>query len=421
MLKVKSPTLTRVWPLTTQTVAMAFVVALVAALAALPTVSAEASPTPSGILTPVAVTTFGSGEVEAVLSGLPLEDVSAEQLSELLAQLPGLSTLPSEPLQESLQKSIEALAGKGDTLGQLDEPTELVSDLGTQLGKLLSIGELLSLLKGQSLTTVLTNGLGSLPSTSLLGQLLGSSAHPEQLIEQLLATLDPTTLEGLLGSTLTGDPFSRTTVGELATQLGTTAEGLVTALGTTTSQLPATAMALTAPLSNGKLLSVLDGLGGVSLSLLTPSHEETTPEESAKGSGGEGGSGGTGSSGGSPQTTPTGTTVVIESLASPSSAAVAMSAPAPRSSIKILRKRIKGHRLTLVVQVSGPGAVSVAGKGLRGVSLQVAKAERLTMHTTLTKARAASARRHDVKVSLRLSFKPFSEASAVATTAVVFR
>lgn len=93
----------------------------------------------------------------------------------------------------------------------------------------------------------------------------------------------------------------------------------------------------------------------------------------------------------------------------------------PRSSIKIISKRIKGRELTLVVQVSGPGAVSASGKGLRTVSLQAEKAERLTLHTTLTRAGTASARRHHhVRVSLRLSFKPLSGASAATTTAVVF-
>jgi hypothetical protein len=42
------------------------------------------------------------------------------------------------------------------------------------------------------------------------------------LIGELLAALSPTELEGLLGSTLTGEPFSKTTVGELASSIGTT-------------------------------------------------------------------------------------------------------------------------------------------------------------------------------------------------------
>jgi hypothetical protein len=105
-----------------------------------------------------------------------------------------------------------------------------------------------------------------------------------------VSDLDLTTLKGLLGSTLSGEPFTQTTVGDLAASLGTTAETLATDLGTTTKELPATAMALTTPLSNGNLLSLLDGLGGLSLSVLHIGEE---------GGGGSVGNGGVGGAGGS--------------------------------------------------------------------------------------------------------------------------
>jgi uncharacterized membrane protein YgcG len=420
--------------LTIRMAAAGLLVGLVASLAALPTVPAGASPVRGdGILTPVSVSTFGSGEVEAVLSGLPLEDISAAELGDVLAQLPGLKTLPSTALQQSLTTAIEELAAKGDTLGQLNNPTELIGDLGTQLGKVLSLGELLSLLKGGTLSSLLTSALKSLPSGELLGGLLGSSAHPEQLIEHLLGSLDPSTLQGLLGSTLGGEPFTHTTVSELATKLGTTTEGLVGDLGTTIAQLPSTAMALTAPLTNGKLLSVLDGLGGVSLALLTPPHEEGSKGSGSSGGGGSGGSGGAGGSGspgsgstgssGSSSGAPGSTTVVVNSIATPPVAATASSGSFSRPSVKVISRHVRGHRVTLVLQVSGPGALTVTGKGVRKISTQAARAERLTVHTALTRAGAASVRRHGraLKVTLRVSFRSVGGPSAAASTAVVFR
>ncbi len=69
----------------------------------------QANPSPHAV--PVAVSTLPPEEVQDVLSGIPLEDLSSVQLSELLSQLPGLGAVNTAKLQEALTKSIEGLAG----------------------------------------------------------------------------------------------------------------------------------------------------------------------------------------------------------------------------------------------------------------------------------------------------------------------
>ncbi|HXP98531.1 MAG TPA: hypothetical protein VN845_00530, partial [Solirubrobacteraceae bacterium] len=241
---------------------------LVALLAALPTTPATASPpTPSTTLTNP-VSALPAGEVEKLLAGIPLSGLNATELAEALSKLPGLSTLPAGKLKEALSKVVEGLTNKNATVGELLDSTETVPTLETELGSLLSLQELLelpTLLKGKSLTTQLTEALGSLHPSELLDKALSSDGTPEQLLTQLFASLD---LEPLLNTTLTGEPFDKTTVGELASKLGMTPATLDKELDTNTTELPETATALTTPLTDGKTLGVLDGLDAVTLGLL---------------------------------------------------------------------------------------------------------------------------------------------------------
>src|SRR5580693_4102331 len=109
--------------------------ALVVLVVSLPAATAQASTataTPTVTL-PGEVSGISSGKVKEALSGIPLDDLSATQLGEVLAKLPGLSDLPSglsqKDLATELTNAIEALAGEGDTLGQLSGPATLVSKL----------------------------------------------------------------------------------------------------------------------------------------------------------------------------------------------------------------------------------------------------------------------------------------------------
>jgi hypothetical protein len=376
---------------------------------------------------PVSVSALSTPEVEKALSGIPLEDLSATELSELLAGR--LSTSPTANLKEALTKAIEGLANGGGTLGQLNGSSALASELETKLGGLLS-GELLGLLKGGTLASVLDSALGSLDSRELVGELLRSAGEsgqplaPGQLLEQLLAVPGSETLEKLLGTSLTGEPVSVGTVKELAGQVGTSSQGLAEDFDTTSSELPASAMALTAPLANGKLLGVLGALEGVDVGTLTPgsggSGGSGGPGSSSGSDGGSGGVGGSG--GGSGGSTAPGATTIVEDLSLPGESAASTHAAGAAGKIRILSHRVKGNTLTVVVQVPAAGRLRLLGKQLKSVSTQADAAERVTVRTVLTKAGAASLRghAHRLRTKIELSFKPVSGTASSATASVVF-
>lgn len=286
--------------------------------------------------------------------------------------------------------------------------------------------ELSSLLKGGSLSSALGQALRSLEPRELVGWLVGSSPEPERVISQLLAAVDPEKLVTLLGSTLTGEPFVKGTVGQLASDAGTTPEALASDLNTTATQLPASAMALTAPLADGKTLGVLDGGEGVELGTLA-----STLDGAAGGPGGTGGAGGgtpgsgggtPGGSGGSGGTSPAAPTVIVDMPAQPTTTA-ASGAKATLAKIRIVSRKVKGDVATLVVQVPAAGALRLTGNGVRSVREQADGPERLTLRAILTKARAASLRRrrHRSQVELAVSYdQAGGPGSSTAKVSVAF-
>jgi hypothetical protein len=407
------------------TVGTLFAIALlVPALSAVP---AGANPTRSNpnATPPAEVTGLPKGEVEKVLATVPLEDLNAAKLSELLSKLPGFSALPTGQLQQALTKVLEELAGKGDTLEQLGNPGELVSKLETELKALLSPTELLSLLKGKSLETFLTEAVGSPRPAELIYGLLNSATSPEQLVEQVLADVNPEKLETLLGTTLAGQPIIKTTVGQLASDLGANDEEVASSVNTTSTELPESAMALTTALANGKTLGVLDGAKELGLATLAPAKEGasggsggsggSSGSGGGSGSSGSGGSGGASGSGGSAGST----TVVMNTY--PAQGANAAAA-GKAGKVKIVSRKVHGSSVTLVVQVPGAGRLTLAGGGIRAVSEQTSKAERLTLRTSLTKAALASRRKRHraIKLKLKASFTPVQGSSSTATTTVAF-
>jgi uncharacterized membrane protein YgcG len=377
------------------------------------------------------VSALPTAEVEKALSGIPLEDLSASELSKLLATR--LSGSPTTGLKQALTEAIEGLAQRGGTVGQLKGSSALVSELESGLNGLLP-GGLLGLLTDHTVS----EALGSLDARELVGELLKSASEsgqplaPGELLEQLLAAPGSApgleTLATLLGSSLpSGAPVSVSTVEGLAGQVGTTSQGLAKDFGTNTSQLLPTAMALTAPLTDGKTLGVLGALEGIDVGTLTP--------ELPGGSGGSGGSGGTGSSSGSAggsggsggsaggSSTPGTTTVVNElSLPGESSPGAGGGAVKALTKVKIVSHRVKGDKVTLVVQVPAAGRLRITGKHLESVSRQADKAERVTVTAVLTKAGAASVRGHArrLRVRLELSFESVSGARSSASTNAVF-
>jgi hypothetical protein len=338
---------------------LALCIATFALLAVLPTVPARAS-TPS-------LTAPSQAQVDSLLGQVPLDKLNAGQLSEVLSQLPDLSGLQGIPLQEALDKVIEKLLGEGATLEQLLG--------GNPLGKL-------------------TEALQSTDPSEVIAKLLGSSSDPQALIETILSALDPADLQTLLGSVLSGAPFSKTTVEGLAGQLGTTPQTLAEDLGKTAAALPATAMALTAPLKNGETLAVIDGVTG-----------------------------GTGAPGGNGSSSSPGTTTVVVIPASASGAPPTDAAAGKTGKLKVISHKVKGDRATVVVEVPSAGKLSVGGKGLRTISRETAKAERVTLHPGLTRAGISSLRKHHrkLKVPIKVSFKQTGGPSSSASVPLVFR
>jgi hypothetical protein len=440
----------------------AFVASLLALLAAIPTGSAVAGPATPSITLPAQVTGLPTGEVEKVLGevplgtlGVPLSDLEVPQLTKLLAQLKGLSGLSNltglggtKGLEQALTTAIDELVAGNGKLGELLTPATLAPKLESALSGVLGpvlgpeLNTLVETLLNKSPTNAITEGLGSVNLNELLSSLLKEAEEPTQLIDRLFTALSPTKVEELLGTTLTGAPFSKTTVGELAGQLEMTTPTLDKELGTNLTNLPETATALTTPLTNGKLLGVLDGLKGVSVGLLGGGEKEKeTSKEGSKEASKEGGSesnesskegakeGGTSKEGGSGLGSSSGLTggSVVVNLPAAAVAAIPASTPAastPKAvaKVKILSHEVKGHVATLVLQIPAAGRIVVSGGSVRAIDKQASKSERLTVRIPLSKAGTASLRKHRnrLRVSLKAAFTPVSGASSTANVTVRF-
>lgn len=466
---------------------------MIALLATMPTAAALASAGPAGssVRTPEhsspAIWTLTApgellpvGELEKLLSNLPLKDLSDTQLARYLAELEGVSVLAelklgllsheelgAGGLEESLRKAIEQL-GPGAKLGELANAKGLLPALEATLeGKL---GGLLSVLLGAlpGAGSGLESALGSLSLDQLVGSLLSSAKPQEQLATELSGLAGGVfgelgtegKLKGLLGSELTGG-FAPKSVREVAEELKSTPEAISKELGQTTQQLPETATMLTAPLTTGKLAGLAPAVKGLALGLLggvNPEGEGSgngssgegsgngsgsgsggsgegkgsggAGEGSGKGSGegsgsgsGSGGSGGQGGPGGTGSGGSTGTTTI---LLTPPGAPSAQSAAAKGAlgKVGVLSHRVRGRVATIVLRVPAAGTVTLAGRGLHTTSRQAAKAERLTLSASLAKATAASLHRglhHSLPIKLKVSFKPTGGSSSSATVTVTFR
>lgn len=407
---------------------MALAASLLALLAALPVGSAQASAP--------AVTPLSTSQVESVLGETPLSSLETGQLAELLSKLPGLGDVEAGQLKEALEKAIATLRANSGDLQELlsgNGAADLKAGLEEALGLLSPL--LGTLLKGDPLTK-LTEALKAQDVQQILGELLGKAAQPQQLLEQILGSLGPQRVQELLGSGLAGEPFAKLDLTELAGKLDTTSEGLAGDLGKTASELPGSTMALTAPLTNGKEVAVLNGVKGLTAGLLEGTSKVV--EGAGGGSGGSGGSGsggsgsgGTGGSGGAGSNGGTGgpggssgggTTVVVENM-QPAASSTPTAATAAAGKIKLVRHRVKGRTATIVVQVPAAGYLSLSGNGLPSLHRQTARAEQVTLTASLTRAGVASLRRHHrrMKITLKVSFRPASGASSKATLSVLFR
>ncbi|MHB1809534.1 MAG: hypothetical protein ACYCU0_09570, partial [Solirubrobacteraceae bacterium] len=413
---------------------------------------------------------LSSAEVQKLLGGLSIGSlpgqISPEALAKALASLPALEALKVTDLEASLKKALEGL-GSGTTLGLLAAPQSLVSNVVGLLDKLLSPLELLkleSLLGGESLQSKLEGALSTVQLDELLAKLTGSSSEPTALLEGLLGKLPTGTVESLLGGKLEA-PAIKTTVGELAAELGLTVEELLKQLGETVAQLPETKEVLLDPLSNGELLSVLNGTNRVVLGTLGhllglgggAGSEGGTGGKggSGKGEGGSGGkgegggsggsgSGGTGGAGGtsgggttSGGTKATGTTLIVgvpEAASAPAAsttpAAISASAAKTKAATKVTKGRIvvvkhtvHGAVASIVVQTPGAGKLFARNRRVNPVNRHVGVARRLSFKVVLSRASAKAARRgrRALRMKLRIVFKPTDGPRSHAIVQLRFR
>ena len=360
--------------------------------------------TPTQLFNAVAGTAQNPTEIAQVLSSLAgaLNSAQLAQLQGVLGALTG--SLSSGELGQ-LQTNLNTLLG------------------GLGAGKLqATLSPLEGILSGTGLTQLQTllNNLGSLTPAQLqtqLQELLGGLTPTQlsALLSQMFSSLNPAQLQSILGGLLGGLSFTPTTAGQLAQTLGVPLEKLASQVGTTAENLPANLAAVTAPLSNGHLLSLLDGLGGLSVSVLG-------------GGNGPGGSGGQGSSGGnggpgSPGATTVALSIPLSASTTGQSAAASRARTAKKlAKVRILSHKVKGRIATIIVQVPAAGKLTLSAHGVISVSHRAHKAERIILTVALSKAAAASLhKRHThLKVKLTATFRPSSGAASSATATVVF-
>ena len=341
-----------------------------AALAALPVAPVQAS-APGAEIVPVSPVA-----AREVLEAVPLEALSESELAGVIGQRPGFEDLPEPTLTYALEEVLETLADQGVTVKALGNPGELVPALEQALAKLLSSEELAALLKGATLSAVLTNALAGIEPEELVEQALESSDDPEVLLTQAMYGVNPELLENAVGSTLAGEPFMELSVGQLESALGVSQGQVTDALGTSTEKLPDTANAFSTPLSDGHTLGVLDKLQSVD---------------------------------------PAGTTtLVISGPAFAGSGATGSAAAAGR--VKVISHKVHGNSTTVVLQVPSAGSVTLSGNALKKVTQQTAKSERVTVKSTLTEAGIASRRHHHKGMSVKLdvTFRPLTGAASAA-------
>ncbi len=454
---------------------------LIAALAALPTATALASAGPVGsgaggsaqrLATAVRPATtpgelLSAGKLEELLARLPLSSLSATQLAHYLAGLEGVGTLAG--LQGLLGHDLGAAGVEGalaEAIAQLKlgNPSATLGELANARDLLPALeGHLAGLLKllGSPLSAeqkaALEHALGSLNLDQLASSLLGSAQPSEQLAGELstlagglFGELSSGELSSLLGSSLTSG-FAAKTEGAVAEELHTTPTAVSEALGQTAPPLPETTTMLTAPLTSGALVGVAPAVEGLAMGLLHDAGageggKGTGEGEGGSGSGGDGkgsgeggsgtgqggnGAGGGGSQGGSGegghggQGGSTGGTTILVTLPSVPSSTQAASTVAKHTlgKVRVLSYRVRGHVATLVLQVPSAGRVLLAGVGVRSAGAHAAKAERLTLRVSLSKAVVASLRRnrrHRLAVKLTASFKPAAGSDSSATVTVTF-
>jgi hypothetical protein len=118
------------------------------------------------------------------------------------------------------------------------------------------------------------------------------------------------------------------------------------------------------------------------------------------------------------------TIVVLPPGSSTPSASAKPASTTSVGKVKIVSHKVSGNKATLVLQLPSAGRLTLNGNGFEKVTREAAKAERMTLSTTLTKARTASLRkRHGRKTDVKLTstFVPVSGHPSAASATVSVR
>jgi hypothetical protein len=92
--------------------------------------------------------------------------------------------------------------------------------------------------------------------------------------------------------------------------------------------------------------------------------------------------------------------------------------------VRILSKRIRGHRLILKVRTLGGGLLTVSGKGLHGSARRVKKSSTVTFKLALSKHSLQLLRRrphHALKVTVHVGFKPARKGALPSATSATVK
>lgn len=398
--------------------------AIGAVAAAVPASSTAATPilpaTSAGSPAPLNISVAQLAELE--VSGL---GDSKQQLLEVIARLPGESGSETE-----LTQYVEtAFKDPGTNVG------ELIESIENALGGSETPASLVETISSEATTPeALAKLLDDIAGTLSGEQLAGL----EGMIQSLLASLSPTqveSLEGVLGKTgtlseladgilsqLTGSGSSaslqalleilgglgKTSGTQLAEAVGAPVEAVATEVGRTAKALTEST-GVTTTLPTKEVFYLLKGAQeeGLTLGVLPP--------------------GTTNVSTGSSSTPPSSTTTTNNyyPATTPAAATSTTASKASSAKVKIVKHKVKGHVLTLVVKVPSAGKLTVTATDLKAAHRNVAKSKNVTFHIRLTRAGTAAvdrkhSRHRKLAVNVKAAFKPKQGVKSSATTRVRF-
>jgi hypothetical protein len=408
--------------------------ALSAMLAAVPAAQAQAggvNPLPSPALEELL------GEATLGGAGIPLAALDVPALATILTEQPAIGELETVKglkgsVAHGIEEAIEEVGADEEELEELVGAFGLAFDLEGHLEAIYEASpdgqkagapefeEAVEKALGKSPEQAIDEGLEALSLGELLSRLLNRASDPSALIGEIFGAAEQESLDELVGASLSGAPFSRASVGEVAAALGETPTALAETFGAAV-QLPEAATALTALVKDGRDLSVFAATKGLDFALIGTESSEPPSEP---------GGGGTppapvipGGGTGPVATTPaTGTPPPPPPTSSPSTLAPGASTPANTPKVKILSHRVKGDTVTVLFQLPAAGRLVLRGSDVKLATRTIARAGHASLTTHVTAVGIAALRKHHrLAVKLRATFTPMAGTPSAATITVELR